>query len=88
MQSDPTYDFQINQFDRRWTTGGRYNRTVIQTMSLELNVGGDFRYDDIGNVGVDHWNQGQFVENIDMGSPEVIITHAVDVIGFVDAKRG
>jgi outer membrane receptor protein involved in Fe transport len=64
MQSDPTYDYQLNQFDRRWTTGGRYNRTVIQTMALELNVGGDFRYDDIGNVGVDHWNQGQFIENI------------------------
>jgi outer membrane receptor protein involved in Fe transport len=64
MQSDPTYDYQLNQFDRRWTTGGRYNRTVLQTKALELNVGGDFRYDDIGNVGVDHWNQGQFVENI------------------------
>jgi outer membrane receptor protein involved in Fe transport len=64
MQSDPTYDFQLNQFDRRWTVGGRYNQILIQTMALELNVGGDFRYDDIGNVGVDHWNQGVFVENI------------------------
>jgi outer membrane receptor protein involved in Fe transport len=64
MQSDPTYDFQLNQFDRRWTVGGRYNQTVIRTMAFELNVGGDFRYDDIGNVGVDHWNQGAFVENI------------------------
>jgi len=64
MQSDPTYDFQLNQFDRRWTIGGRYNYTLIQTMALELNVGGDLRYDDIGNVGVDHWNQGAFVENI------------------------
>ncbi len=64
MQSDPTYDYQLNQFDRRWTIGGRYNRSVIQSKSLELNVGGDFRYDDIGNVGLDHWNQGAFVENI------------------------
>jgi outer membrane receptor protein involved in Fe transport len=64
MQSDPTYDFQLNQFDRRWSTGGRYNRTVIRTISLELNVGGDFRYDDIGNVGVDHWSHGQLVENV------------------------
>ena len=64
MQSDPTYDFQLNQFDRRWTTGGRYERTADRTMSLELNVGGDFRYDDIGNVGVDHWSQGRLVENI------------------------
>ena len=44
--------------------GGRYNRTVSRTISLELNVGGDFRYDDIGNVGVDHWSQGQLVENV------------------------
>jgi len=64
MQSDPTYDYQLNQFDRRWTVGGRYNHTVVQTNSLELDVGGDFRYDDIGNVGLDHWNQGAFVENI------------------------
>ena len=26
MQSNPTYDFQINQFDRRTTLGGRYAR--------------------------------------------------------------
>jgi outer membrane receptor protein involved in Fe transport len=64
MQSDPTYDYQLNQFDRRWTTGGRYSRNVVQTKALDLNVGGDFRYDDIGNVGVDHWNQGAFIENI------------------------
>ncbi|HUO68597.1 MAG TPA: TonB-dependent receptor, partial [Gammaproteobacteria bacterium] len=64
MQSDPTYDYQLNQFDRRWTVGGRYNYTVVQTNALELNIGGDFRYDDIGNVGLDHWNQGAFVENI------------------------
>ena len=64
MQSDPTYDYQLNQFDRRWTLGGRYNRTVIETKALELHVGGDFRYDDIGSVGLDHWNQGAFVENI------------------------
>jgi outer membrane receptor protein involved in Fe transport len=64
MQSDPTYDFQLNQFDKRWTTGGRYDRTLIQTMALSLTAGGEFRYDDIGNVGLDHWNQGSFVENI------------------------
>ena len=30
MQSNPTYDFQINQFDERWTTGGRYERTLAR----------------------------------------------------------
>jgi len=30
----------------------------------------------------------RFDENTDMGSPEAIITHAIDVADFVDAKRG
>jgi len=30
----------------------------------------------------------QFDENMDMGSPEAIITHAIDVADFVEAKRG
>ena len=29
MQSNPTYDAQINQFDRRTTAGGRVNRTLV-----------------------------------------------------------
>ncbi len=64
MQSNPTYDYQINQFDRRTTIGGRYERTVVERDKIQLNVGGEFRYDDIGNVGVDHFDQGQFIENI------------------------
>jgi len=64
MQSNPTYDFQINQFDKRWTLGGRYERTVVESDHVELNVGGELRYDDISNVGVDHFNAGQFIENI------------------------
>jgi outer membrane receptor protein involved in Fe transport len=64
MQSDPTYDFQIDQFDRRWTTGGRFERWLIDKASLTVNVGTEFRYDDIGNVGVDHDSGGVFVESI------------------------
>jgi outer membrane receptor protein involved in Fe transport len=64
MQSNPTYDFQINQFDRRWTTGGRYDRTVLESDTVTLTVGSEFRYDDIGNVGVDEFDAGQFVANI------------------------
>jgi hypothetical protein len=64
MQSNPTYDYQINQFDRRTTIGGRYEHTVVERDKIQLNVGGEFRYDDVGNVGVDHYNQGHFVENI------------------------
>jgi outer membrane receptor protein involved in Fe transport len=64
MKSNPTYDYQINQFDRRWIIGGKASRTVIDTGTLQLVVGGDGRYDDATSVGVDHYNQGSFVENI------------------------
>ena len=58
MQSNPTYDAQINQFDRRTTAGGRFNRTLIDTIDLGLNVGAEFRYDDIGPVGLDENEAG------------------------------
>jgi outer membrane receptor protein involved in Fe transport len=64
MQSNPTYDFQLNQFDRRWTTGGRYERTLIESNVVSLDVGADLRYDDIRDVGVDEFDAGQFVANI------------------------
>src|SRR5690606_18807500 len=64
MLSDPTYDFQINQFDRRWTAGGRFERSIIEDASFELDVGGELRYDRIGKVGLDHTENGVFVENI------------------------
>ena len=57
MSSNPTYDFQINQFDERWTTGGRYERTLLETDKLTLTAGGEFRYDDISNVGLDEFNR-------------------------------
>ena len=38
--------------------------------------------------GLDEAERPQIDENTDMGSPEAIITHAVDVVDFVDAKRG
>ena len=64
MQSNPTYDFQINQFDRRWTTGGSFERTLIEEFDIELDVGAEFRYDDIGRVGLDRNDAGLFVGNI------------------------
>jgi outer membrane receptor protein involved in Fe transport len=68
MQSNPTYDFQINQFDRRWTTGGRYEHTVLEADKVTVTVGGELRYDDIGNVGVDEFDDGDFVANISQNS--------------------
>jgi len=64
MQSNPTYDFQINQFDKRITTGGRYDRTLIQEQNIELDIGLELRHDDIGPVGVDHSENAAFVSNI------------------------
>ena len=37
MSSNPTYDFQINQFDKRWTTGGRYERTLLETDNVDAD---------------------------------------------------
>jgi outer membrane receptor protein involved in Fe transport len=68
MQSNPTYDFQINQFDERWTTGGRYDRTVHESDKVIVTVGGEFRYDDIGDVGLDEFDGGEFVANISHNS--------------------
>ena len=68
MFSNPTYDFQIHQFDRRWTTGGKYDRTVVDKSKVTVNLGGEFRYDDIGNVGVDHTDARTFIDNIAQNS--------------------
>jgi hypothetical protein len=64
MQSNPTYDFQLNQFDKRITTGGRYDRRVFEESNFEIRVGGEVRYDDIGPVGLDEYDAGQFVANV------------------------
>lgn len=64
MMSNPTYDFQIDQFDRRWIGGGRYERTFTVNDQLAFRAGAEGRYDDIGNVGVKHSQGGEFVEYI------------------------
>jgi len=64
MLSNPTYDFQIGQFDRRFTLGGRLERNVVSRAGLDVDVGGELRHDDIGKVGLDHTENGVLVENI------------------------
>jgi outer membrane receptor protein involved in Fe transport len=54
MISDPTYEYQIRQFDRRATVGGKFARTILMGDTLDLRVGSELRYDDITSVGVDH----------------------------------
>lgn len=64
MLSDATYDYQIEQFDRRNTFGGRIEHAVLDNGALKLKIGGETRYDDIAKVGLDHTVEGSFVENI------------------------
>lgn len=64
MESNPTYDFQINQFDRRWTAGGRADKTLYEEGNLLFQVGTEARHDSIGDVGVDEHQSGLFVANI------------------------
>jgi outer membrane receptor protein involved in Fe transport len=64
MISDPTYDFQIDQFDHRWTVGGRARRDFFTGQPVELMAGTELRYDAASSVGVDHTEQGEFLENI------------------------
>ena len=64
MLSNATYDFQINQFDRRWIGGGRYQRELELSDTLALTAGVETRYDDIGTVGLQHTQEGNVVEDI------------------------
>jgi outer membrane receptor protein involved in Fe transport len=64
MQSNPTYEAQINQFDKRMTVGGRFDTLALTRSNFDLGWGAELRYDDIGPVGVDSYDAGQFVENI------------------------
>ena len=64
MLSNSTYDFQIDQFDRRWIGGGRFEQRFELSDSVSLTAGVEGRYDDIGNVGVEHTEGGQFLETI------------------------
>jgi outer membrane receptor protein involved in Fe transport len=54
MLSNPTYDNQINQFDHRWTAGGKVERTLVQSARIQFKAGIEAQHDDIGHVGVDH----------------------------------
>lgn len=64
MSSNPTYDAQINQFDRRWTIGGRIERTIVSRASLDVDVGAELRHDDIGKVGLDLTEDGELLEHL------------------------
>jgi outer membrane receptor protein involved in Fe transport len=64
MLSNATYDYQINQFDRRWIGGGRFQRAFQVSDNLALTAGVEARHDDIGNVGLQHTEAGALLETI------------------------
>jgi outer membrane receptor protein involved in Fe transport len=64
MYSNPTYDFQIRQFDRRWIGGGRFERQFELSEALTLTAGAEARYDDIGEVGLQHTEGAALVEAV------------------------
>lgn len=62
MTSNPTYNEQINQFDKRWTIGGKLERNyeIVGNDALTATVGSEFRYDDMSRVGVEYYENGEF----------------------------
>lgn len=70
MSSNPTYanpdgsSAQIEQFDRRWAFEGGASRKWAAADWADLTLGGEARYDAIGNVGVYHTDAGHFVESL------------------------
>lgn len=64
MRSNPTYDYQLNQFDNRFTVGGSVNKTIVDSNEFDVSIGADTRYDDAGRVGVENSEKGVFVAEI------------------------
>lgn len=64
MSSNPTYDAQINQFDERMIFGGRAEKALLASEDFEISAGGEFRYDDGDEIGVEEYDQGSYVGEI------------------------
>jgi len=70
MFSNPTYaepdgqSAQIEQFDRRWIVGGTGRHSWTLDESLKVTVGGEARYDHVGNVGVYRTDRRNFVASL------------------------
>ncbi len=64
MSSNPTYDAQINQFDKRWIVGGRADRTLVDNDRFQVITGAEFRYDDGDRIGVEAFDRGAYTGDI------------------------
>jgi outer membrane receptor protein involved in Fe transport len=61
MFSDATYDYQIHQWDERYTVGGLARRQFEISEALQFSLGADLRHDDIRKVAVDHTEERALV---------------------------
>lgn len=50
---DPVNGDQIRQYEKRWSYGGRVERTLELSKRLSFRAGGEVRNDDIGPIGLD-----------------------------------
>ena len=64
MSSNPTYDAQINQFDKRWIMGGSFDHNILDNSAWEVTGGLNFRYDDGSRIGVEAFDAGVFTGDI------------------------
>jgi outer membrane receptor protein involved in Fe transport len=70
MYSNPVYanpdgtSAQIRQFDRRWIFQGRGEKWWELSDKFKVTLGGEGRFDNIGNVGVYHTIDRVFVESL------------------------
>jgi outer membrane receptor protein involved in Fe transport len=81
MFSDPTYAYQIHQFDQRYTFGGFAQRQFAAGDTLALTLGAETRFDDIRDVRVDHTEQRQLVGTLGAHSAEEF-----SLAGFAEAE--
>lgn len=64
MSSNPTYDAQINQFDKRWIVGGRADKALLERDEFLLTAGAEIRYDDGERIGVEAFERGRYTGEI------------------------
>jgi outer membrane receptor protein involved in Fe transport len=50
---DPLNGDQLRQYEKRWSYGGRVERTLALNERLSFRVGSELRHDDIGPIGLD-----------------------------------
>ncbi|MFO7325145.1 MAG: TonB-dependent receptor [Pseudomonadota bacterium] len=81
MYSDPTYDYQIHQWDERYTFGGYVQKHIATSDVLGFSLGAETRYDDISNVRVDHTEARELVGTLGAHS-----AREFSLAGFAEAE--